>query len=128
MRHDTAGVLLLPVGGGRVVTQELDCTADGLCRIDVKVDAEGELAGKLVECTIADTGSGEPLARATTRVRAPARGRWMSFPFPPIEGSAGRRVVIRITSPDDSRATRVTVHVATRGETMSFEALVRRAR
>jgi SAM-dependent methyltransferase len=127
VRHDTGDVLLEPLGGTRVVTQEIDCTADGLCRVDVKLDAEGERDGRQVECTVADAGTGATLARAVTRVRPPARARWIAFQFPPIEGSAGRRLAIRVTSPAGSAGARVVVHVARDG-TLSYEALVRRAR
>jgi SAM-dependent methyltransferase len=126
-RHDTGDVLLQPLGGTRVVTQEIDCPADGLCRVDVKVDAEGEPEGRLVACTVADAATGAPLAQAVTRVRPPARARWFAFQFPPIEGSAGRRLAIRFISPDGSAGARVVVHVARDG-TLSYEALVRRAR
>jgi SAM-dependent methyltransferase len=126
-RYDSGDVLLEPLGGARVVTQEIDCTADGLCRVDVKFDAQGEREGRQVVCTVADAGTGATLAEAVTRVRPPARARWFAFEFPPIEGSAGRRLAIRVTSPDNSKSVRIVVHVARTG-TMSYEALVRRAR
>jgi SAM-dependent methyltransferase len=126
-RHDTGDVLLTPLGGTRVVTQELDCSADGLCRVDVKLDAEGEREGRQVGCTIADARTGEQLAWAATRVRPPVRGRWVAFQFPAIAGSAGRRLAIRVTSPEGSAGARIVLHVAREG-TLSFEALVRRAR
>ena len=126
-RHDTGDVLLTPLGGARAVTRELDCAADDLCRVDVKVDAEGEREGRQVECTITDARTGEPLARAATRVRPPVRGRWVTFQFPAIARSAGRRLAIRLTSPEGSAGARLVLHVAREG-TLSFEALVRRVR
>lgn len=126
-RHDTGDIVLRPLGGAEAVVQEVDCTGDGLCRVDVKLDAEGEPEGRTVECTIADVRTGEPLARASTRVRPPVTARWVAFQFPPIAGSAGRRLAIRVTSPGGADGARIALHVARAG-TLSFEALIRRAR
>jgi methyltransferase family protein len=127
-RHDTGDVVLEPLDGARVVTQSFDCPVDGLCRICVKFDVEGERHGREVALSVADEAAPSTvLAEARARVRAPVRGRWVAFQFGPLPASAGRRFVVRLTSPDGAPGTRLAPHVARDG-TLSFEAFARRSR
>lgn len=125
-RHDTGDVKLPLLEGERAVVHTFDCTADGLCRVNAKVDAEGDGAGRPVRCTIADTREPARVLRAVSvHVRAPVRARWIPFSFDPIEDSGGRRLAVRFDAPASPSGTRVRVHVA-RDDTPSFEAFIRR--
>jgi hypothetical protein len=127
-RHDTGDVVLEPLEGTRVVTQAFTCTSDGLCRICVKVDVEGDRAGREVGLSVTDATTPDlVLAEARTRVHAPVSGRWVAFQFDPLAASAGRRFVLRLKSPDGAAGARLAPHVARDG-TLSFEAFARRAR
>jgi hypothetical protein len=125
-RHDTGDVVLEPLDGSRVVTQAFASTADGLCRICIKVDVEGERAGRDLVLALADaTAPQRVLAEVRSRVHAPVRGRWLAFQFSPLEASASRRFVVRLTSPAGATGARVLPHVSRDG-TLSFEAFARR--
>jgi len=127
-RHDTGDVVLEALDGERAVTQAFDCAADGLCRICLKLDVEGDRAGR--EAVLAVTDASAPaalLAEVRVRIHAPVRGRWVAFDFDPLAASAGRRFVVRLTSPDGAPHARLAPHVA-RGGALSFEAFARRAR
>jgi SAM-dependent methyltransferase len=127
-RHDTGDVVLEPLEGQRVVTQAFRCGADGLCRICVKVDVEGERDGRDLVLAIADAAAPDTvLAEPRVRVHAPVRGRWVAFEMDPLAASAGRRFVVRLTSPDGAAGARLAAHVARDG-TLSFEAFARRPR
>jgi SAM-dependent methyltransferase len=127
-RHDTGDVVLEPLDGARAVTQAFACTADGLCRVCVKVDVEGERDGRDLVLALTDaTAPGTVLAEARAHVHAPMRGRWVAFNVGPLAASAGRRFVLRLTSPNGPVGARVVPHVARDG-TLSFEAFARRGR
>jgi hypothetical protein len=109
-----------------VVTQAFECAADGLCRVCVKVDAEGERDGRDLVLAIVDAMRPDTvLAEARARVQAPVSGRWVAFQFGPLAASAGRRFVVRLTSPDGGAVARLAPHVGRDG-TLSFEAFARR--
>jgi hypothetical protein len=125
-RHDTGDVVRRPLAGTQELTQTFDCSSDGLCRVCVKIDVEGDPAGRALSLTIADaTAATVPLAEARAHVHAPVRDRWVAFQFEPLPASAGRRLVLRLTSPDGAPGARLVPHVARDG-TWSFEAFVRR--
>ena len=125
-RHDTGDVVLEPLDGTRVVTQAFACTADDLCRVCVKVDVEGDRAGRELALAVADAAAPDRvLAETRTRVRAPVRGRWVALEVGPLAASTGRRLVLRLTSPDGAAGARLAPHVARDG-TLSFEAFARR--
>lgn len=127
-RHDTADVLLTPLEGDRVLTQRVRCAADGLCRFCIKVDVEGAGGARTLELTVADGAAPATiLAHATLAVRGPVRARWIAFDFAPLPDTGGRTVVVRLASPSGAPDVRVLPHVARNG-TLSYEALVRRAR
>jgi SAM-dependent methyltransferase len=127
-RHDTANVLLTPLAGERVLTQRLRCTADGLSRFCIKVDVEGAGGARTLELTLADGDApAEIRARAALTVRGPVRARWIAFDVPPLADTAGRTIVVRVASPAGDPGVQVLPHVARNG-TLSYEALVRRAR
>jgi SAM-dependent methyltransferase len=127
-RHDTGDVVLEALDGGRAVTQALDCPADGLCRISVKLDVEGERAGRDAVLALADASApAAPLAEARVRVHAPVHARWVAFDFGPLTASAGRRFVLRLTAPSGHPGARLAPHVGRDG-TLSFEAFARRSR
>jgi len=127
-RHDTGDVVLEPLDGQRVVTQAFTCVADGLCRVCVKVDVEGDRDGRDLVLAIADAAAPDAaLAEARVRVHAPVRGRWVAFEMGPLAASAGGRFLVRLTSPDGATAAQLAPHVARDG-TLSFEAFARRSR
>jgi SAM-dependent methyltransferase len=127
-RHDTGDVVLDALAGDRVLTQVFECAADGLCRVCIKLDVDGAPGARDLEVTLADAAADTVVrARATLRAHGPVRARWMAFDFDPLPDTAGRRLVLRLTSPAGAADTRVVPHVARDG-TLSYEAFVRRAR
>jgi SAM-dependent methyltransferase len=127
-RHDTGDVVLEALEGTRAVTQAFDCPADGLCRICVKLDVEGERAGRDAVLALADASTpAAPLAEVRVRVHGPVRGRWVAFQTEPLVASGGRRFVLRLTSPRGDPGVRLAPHVGRDG-TLSFEAFARRPR
>jgi hypothetical protein len=127
-RHDTADVVLAPLAGARAVTQIIDGALDGLCRVCVKVDADGDREGRDLVLAVSDAASPErPLAEVRRRVRAPVRSRWVAFDFDPLPAAAEARRIVHLTSPGGAAGAHVLPHVARNG-TLSFEAFALRAR
>jgi SAM-dependent methyltransferase len=127
VRHDTGDVQLDRIDHERTVAYTLDCPANGCCRVTLKVDAAGELAGHQVRCVVTDARDSERILRdVSVLVRPPVRGRWIAFPFEPLADSGGRRLVFRFSAPAGASGTRISVHTARVGGTLSFEAFVRR--
>jgi SAM-dependent methyltransferase len=125
VRRDTGEARLEALAEGRSLTQRLEVSAPGLCRIDVKLDGRGEPAGRDVVLTLGPADRPDTiLRRAVRRVRAPWPQRWIAFAFAPLD--AGGAFFFRLDAPDAARGTTVSACVAPDG-TLSFEAFVRRA-
>jgi cephalosporin hydroxylase len=125
-RLDTGDVRAETLEADRGPQRAFECSAAGLCRIDVKLEARGPRAGRDVRLTLTDAHAGRPLAEATVPVRAPAGPRWVAFQFPALAASAGRRLTFRLTSPTGAPDAHVAAQVAPDGGP-TFEAFVRRA-
>ncbi|MCC6850565.1 MAG: glycosyltransferase [Deltaproteobacteria bacterium] len=107
------------VTGGRTFGQTFRASADGLCRVDVRIGTDGRRHPQRLHLRLADS------PRATTPLRAAvvdaasfADGAWVAATFAPIEDSAGRELYLWIES-DGGPATGPTLwtYVAGHGDT-----------
>ncbi len=96
---DTPSGVLAP---GRSVGQRFRASADGLCRIDVRVGTDGRRHAYLLVFQLAAS----PDARATALRRivvdasAAADQAWVAAVFPPVPDSGGRDFYLWVEAPD----------------------------
>ena len=109
---DTPSVFLVE---GRAVGQRFTATADGLCRIDVRVGTDGRRSDHAVTFALADsTGpAANPLRQATIVPDPVADGAWIALAFDPIAASAGRDFYFWLES--SASASTVTLWTYARG-------------
>ncbi|MEO6026934.1 MAG: glycosyltransferase [Candidatus Binatia bacterium] len=86
---DTPSVFLI---AGRTVGQRFTATADGLCRIDVRVGTDGRRSDHALRFALSDSPGthANALRQATTEALSVADGAWIALAFDPIADSAGR--------------------------------------
>ena len=111
--NDTPSAFLAP---GHSLGQRFRASADGLCRIDVRVGTGGRPhRHHLVIQVAASPGGAAPLRRVVVDAATAADHAWVAASFDPIPDSAGRDFYVRIESEGATPGDAVTLWTYVRG-------------
>ncbi|MCC6766207.1 MAG: glycosyltransferase [Deltaproteobacteria bacterium] len=103
------------VTGGRTFGQAFRASAEGLCRVDVRVGTDGRRHPHRLHVRLAESPHARtPLRAAVVDAAALADGAWVAATFAPIENSAGRELYFWVES-DGGAATGPTLWTSVAG-------------
>jgi SAM-dependent methyltransferase len=95
LRCDRPQRVLAALRDGLAVEQSFTCGEDGLCRVEVKLRAEGPLTVAALRLSVTDE-AGIVLAAAQSRSVHAGADRWVAFSFAPLARCSGRRLNVRL--------------------------------